>query len=79
MDSMMDSLPLLTPYTPTFVWLLVLCLTVLIQGFLAGVLGFANGEEVPGLPFRTESHVGSQRPRCWPKPTRGSCSGRRTR
>lgn len=52
MDSMMDSLPLLSPYAPTFVWLLVLCLTVLVQGFLAGVLGFANGEEVPGLPLK---------------------------
>ncbi|MEP0940748.1 MAG: MAPEG family protein [Rhizobiaceae bacterium] len=52
MESMIESLPLLTPYQPSFIWLLVLCLVVLVQSFLAGILGFASGDEVPGLPLK---------------------------
>lgn len=49
---MIQSLPFLTPYQPAFLSLIVLCLVVLVQSFLAGVLGFGKGEEVPGLPLK---------------------------
>lgn len=52
MESMIQNLPQLTPYQPTFLWLLVLCLAVLVQSFLAGVLGFGKDEEVPGVPLK---------------------------
>lgn len=52
MDSMIQSLPLLAPYQPAFLWLIVLCLVILIQSFLAGVLGLGKSEEVPGLPLK---------------------------
>lgn len=52
MESIIENLPMLTPYQPAIVWLLVLCISILIQSFLAGVLGFANGKEVPGLPLK---------------------------
>ena len=52
MESMIQTLPLLTPYQPAFLWLLVLCLVVLIQSFLAGALGLGKGDEVPGIPLK---------------------------
>lgn len=52
MDSMIQNLPLLAPYKPAFLWLLVLCLVVLVQSFLAGVLALGKGHEVPGVPLK---------------------------
>jgi uncharacterized MAPEG superfamily protein len=52
MDSIILSLPLLTPYQPAFVGLSVLCLVVLVQSFPAGVLGLGSGDEVPGQPLK---------------------------
>ena len=52
MESMIENLPMLAPYQPTVVWLLILCVSVLIQSFLAGVLGFGDDKEVPGLRLK---------------------------
>lgn len=52
MESIIQSLPQLTPYQPAFLWLLVLCLVVLVQSFLAGALGLGKGDEVPGIPLK---------------------------
>lgn len=52
MESMIQNLPQLAPYQPAFFWLLVLCLVVLVQSFLAGALGLGKGDEVPGVPLK---------------------------
>lgn len=52
MQSILETFPHLTAYVPALYALTLLCLAVLIQGFLAGVLGFAGGEETAGLPLR---------------------------
>ena len=52
MESIIQSLPQLAPYQPAFLWLVVLCLVVLVQSFLAGALGLGKSDEVPGLPLQ---------------------------
>ncbi len=52
MQSLLETLPQLAAYNPALVALTILCLAVLIQSFLAGILGLAGGEETPGLPLK---------------------------
>ena len=52
MESIIQSMPQLAAYYPALVALIILCLMILVQGFLAGVLGFAGGEETAGMPLR---------------------------
>ena len=52
MQSIIQIFPQLAGYYPSFVALTLLCLVVLIQGFLAGVLGLAKGEETAGMPLK---------------------------
>lgn len=52
MQSMIDTIPQLAAYQPALTALIILCLAVLVQSFLAGVLGLAGGEETPGLPLK---------------------------
>jgi len=40
------------PYHAALIALALICLTVLVQGFLAGVLGLAQSDEVPGRPLK---------------------------
>ena len=52
MESIIQTFPQLAAYSPTFVALILLCLVVLVQSFLAGVLGLGGGEEVAGMPLK---------------------------
>ncbi len=52
MESIVQSFPQLIPYYPSLVALALLCLMVLVQSFLAGLLGLSTGEEIPGLPLK---------------------------
>ena len=52
MDTFIDAWPGLAAYRPALLALAVLCLTVLVQSFLAGILALAPGHEVPGKPLR---------------------------
>lgn len=52
MQSMIETVPQLAAYYPAIVALILLCLMVLVQGFLAGLLGLAGGEETAGLPLK---------------------------
>lgn len=52
MQSLVETLPQLAAYHPSLLALTILCLAVLVQSFLAGVLGLAGGEETAGLPLR---------------------------
>ena len=52
MQSLVETLPQLAAYHPALVALTILCLAILVQSFLAGVLGLAGGEETAGLPLR---------------------------
>ena len=52
MQSLIETLPQLAAYHPALVALTILCLAVLVQSFLAGILGLAGGEETAGLPLR---------------------------
>lgn len=52
MENPIEALPQLAAYHTTFIALTVLCLIVLIQSFLAGILGLAGGEETAGMPLK---------------------------
>lgn len=52
MQSLIDTMPQLAAYGAAFAALIILALAVLTQGFLAGVLGLARGEEIAGMPLR---------------------------
>lgn len=52
MQSIIETAPQIAAYYPALVALILLCLMVLIQGFLAGILGLAGGEEIAGLPLK---------------------------
>ncbi len=52
MDSIILNLPQLADYQPAILALTLLCLMVLIQSFLAGVLGLAPGDQVAGMPLK---------------------------
>ena len=52
MQSIIEMTPQLALYNPAFLALIFLCLAVLAQGFLAGVLGLAGGEEIAGMPLK---------------------------
>lgn len=52
MDTMTDMLTGAGSYQPAVVALVVLCLAVLVQSFLAGILGLAKSDEVPGRPLK---------------------------
>ncbi len=52
MDKLDDIIPLITAYQPALVALIILCLAVLIQSFLAGILGLGKSDEEPGKPLK---------------------------
>ncbi len=52
MQSILESMPQLAAYQPAFLALALLTLAVLVQGFLAGILGLAGGEEISGMPLK---------------------------
>lgn len=52
MDSLTDLINGFDQYRPALIALTVLCLAVLVQSFLAGILGFKDGVEVPGIPLK---------------------------
>ncbi|MGB7285594.1 MAG: MAPEG family protein [Salaquimonas sp.] len=52
MQSLFESLPQLVAYQPAFTALAILCLAILAQSFLAGILGLGKGEETPGMPLK---------------------------
>lgn len=52
MQSIIETMPQLAGYYPAFVSLILLCLVVMVQGFLAGVIGLGGGEEVAGMPLK---------------------------
>lgn len=52
MTSLLETIAGLSSYQPTIACLLILCLMVVVQGFLAGALGLAQSEEVPGVPLK---------------------------
>jgi len=52
MDKLIDGIPILTAYHPALLALIILCLSVLVQSFLAGVLGLGKSDEVPGKPLK---------------------------
>lgn len=52
MSELAESWPALAAYHPALLMLAVLCLVVLIQSFLAGALGLAKSDEVPGRPLK---------------------------
>ena len=53
MDDMMQNWPALAPYAAAIGALMLLVLVVLIQAFLAGVIGLSkSGGELPGVPLQ---------------------------
>lgn len=52
MQSLLETLPQLAAYQPALAALAILCLAILVQSFLAGVLGLGKGEETPGMPLK---------------------------
>lgn len=52
MQSVIDSIPQLAAYHLALSALAILILAILIQSFLAGVLGLAGGEETAGMPLK---------------------------
>ncbi|MDD9909232.1 MAG: MAPEG family protein [Ahrensia sp.] len=61
MDPILLSVPQLAAYQPALAALIILCLAVLTQGFLAGVLGLAGGEQVAGMPLKGDHGLRSFR------------------
>ncbi len=47
-----SNMPQLLAYQPSLIALACLCLIVLIQSLLAGVVGFGQSAEVPGMPLK---------------------------
>ncbi len=52
MQTILETMPQLAAYHPALMALAILCLAVLVQSFLAGILGLAGGEEISGLPLK---------------------------
>ena len=52
MESILEHLPHLAGYKPAFIAVGILCLIVMIQSFLAGVLALAPGHEIAGHPLK---------------------------
>lgn len=52
MESILQSVPQLAPYQPTMAALILLCIVILTQSFLAGALGLGKSDEVPGRPLK---------------------------
>jgi uncharacterized MAPEG superfamily protein len=52
MQTMLNSMPQLVVYQPAILAIAILCLAILVQSFLAGALGLAKGEEIPGKPLK---------------------------
>ena len=52
MQSIIETVPQIAAYIPALGAIMILIITVLVQGFLAGVLGLAGGEETAGMPLR---------------------------
>ena len=42
----------LIPYYPSLMALLILCLAILVQSFIAGAIGLGKSAEVPGIPLK---------------------------
>ena len=52
MQSLIEVLPYLADYHPSFAALAILCFAVIFQGFLTAPLAFASGREEPGSPLK---------------------------
>lgn len=52
MEKLNDLMQVFDVYNPALIALTILCVAVLMQSFLAGVLGFKGGVEVPGQPLK---------------------------
>lgn len=52
MKSLIEIWPALAGYQPALLALALLSLALLVQGFLAGALGLAKSDEVPGRPLK---------------------------
>ena len=52
MDKLTELIPPLTEYHPALLALTILCLAVLVQALLAGVLGLGRSDEEPGKPLK---------------------------
>ncbi len=52
MESILQSLPQLLAYQPALVAMVLLCIYIIIQSVIAGVLGLGIGDEVPGRPLK---------------------------
>ena len=51
-DNLSGVLPQLAAYQPALLAVAVLCLAVLVQGLLAGVIGLGRSDEEPGKPLK---------------------------
>ena len=52
MNSLFDAVPYLAAYQPSFLILVALALTILIQNFAAAPLAFIKNEQTPGMPLK---------------------------
>lgn len=52
MTSIIESVPQILAYQPAFLALILLCLMVLVQGFLAGAIGYGKSNEEAGRPLK---------------------------
>ncbi len=52
MDNLYEMFPPLMAYQPALLALTILCLAVLVQSFLAGVIGLGKSDEEPGRPLK---------------------------
>ena len=52
MEPILQAIPQLSAYSPALLWLVLLCIMIIIQAVLAGVLGLAGGEETAGMPLQ---------------------------
>ena len=52
MNSLLDAVPYLAAYRPSFVILAILALVVLVQNFLTAPLAFIKNEQTPGMPLK---------------------------
>ena len=57
MTSIFDAFPNLAAYQPSFLALLILCLSVLILSFMTAPLAFANGQQGPGMPLKGDHTI----------------------
>ena len=52
MQSILENVPQLAAYSSALLAIVVLCMAIIVQSFLAGVLALAPGHEVAGLPLK---------------------------